>query len=290
VSFAITLIAAAFYSVSSALLSRALGYRVSESKRGQGTRDSAGAAVSAPELHDAAATGNRRKMTLTFATVALILHGWIVINQTGLPHGLSLPLFTSIAATTLTIVLLHIILCLRQPADYLGIAVYPLAAVSLITSQISGGGTEIVGNAVQVHVFLSLLSYAILALAAAQAVLVSIQRHFLSQHKPGGFMRALPPLDTTENLLFTLLTAGFILLSLSLASGFFYLEDMFAQHLVHKTVLSCIGWAIFGILLFGRWRFGWRGKKAVHWTLSGFAILILAYFGTKVVLEVILLR
>jgi ABC-type uncharacterized transport system permease subunit len=160
--------------------------------------------------------------------------------------------------------------------------------VSVIASQASGGGAPIVGDGVQIHVFLSLLSYAVLALAAAQAVLVSIQRHFLSRHKPGGFIRALPPLDTTEQLLFTLLTAGFILLSLALASGFFYLEDMFAQKVAHKTILSCIGWAIFGVLLFGRWRFGWRGRRAVHWTLGGFGILVLAYFGSKVVLEVLL--
>ncbi len=188
----------------------------------------------------------------------------------------------------LIVVLLQIVLCLNQPADYLGLAVYPLAALSLIASHTSNGGTEIIGNAVQIHVFLSLLSYAVLALAAAQAALVSIQRHFLHRHKPGGFMRALPPLDTTEELLFTLLTAGFCLLSLSLVSGFFFLENMFHQHLVHKTVLSCIAWAIFGFLLFGRWKFGWRGKKAVYLTLAGFAMLILAYFGSKLVLEVVL--
>lgn len=227
-------------------------------------------------------------MTLVFATIAVIFHGWVVIHQTGLPHGLSLPLFTSFSATTLTIVLLHIVLCLRQPADYLGLAVYPGAAISLLVSHASGGGTPIVGDAIQIHVLLSLVSYGVLSLAAAQAVLVAIQRHYLSVHKPGGFIRALPALDVTEKLLFTLLTAGFILLSMALISGFAYLDNMFDQRMVHKTVLSCVGWSIFGILLFGRWQFGWRGKKAVHWTLGGFVILVLAYFGTKVVVEIML--
>jgi ABC-type uncharacterized transport system permease subunit len=283
VSFALSLIAAAFYSVSSAMLSRALG-------RQTPTRNVLNTVGGVSKLNDdrPADAGSGRRMTLMLATIALVLHGWVVIKLTGLPHGLSLPLFTAIAATTLTIVLLHLILCLKQPADYLGIAVYPLAAVSLIASHAAGGGSEIIDKGVQIHVFLSLVSYAILALAAAQAVLVSVQRHFLSRHKPGGFIRALPPYDSTERLLFTLLAAGFVLLSLSLASGFFFLEDMFHQHLVHKTVLSCAGWAIFGTLLFGRWKFGWRGKKAVHWTLAGFAMLILAYFGTKIVVEVIL--
>lgn len=234
--------------------------------------------------------GDHKQKRLGFylASLAVVIHLWVVINQTGFPHSLSLPLFTSLAATTLTIALLHLALCLKQPADYLGIAVYPLAAASLIAALASGGGEQIVGDAVQIHVFLSLLSYAVLALAAAQAVLVAIQRRFLSRHKPGGFIRSLPALDSTEQLLFTLLRAGFWLLTLALATGFFYLENMFIQHLVHKTVLSCLAWCIFGVLLFGRWKFGWRGKKAVRWTLVGFGMLILAYFGSKLVLEILL--
>lgn len=295
-SFAISLIAALFYSVSSALLSRALGDRpsrvaqLSTALPTGGSREypPGGPELLSEERKAGQSADGRQRMALTLATVALVLHGWVVIHQSGMPHGLSLPLFTSFSATTLTIVLLHIILCLREPAYYLGLVVYPLAAIALIASQAADGGDEIIGSAVQIHVFLSLVSYAMLALAAAQAILVSIQRHYLSRHKPGGYIRALPPLDITERLLFTLLAAGFVLLSMSLASGFFFLEDMFAQALVHKTVLSCIAWAIFGILLFGRWKFGWRGRMAVRWTLGGFAVLILAYFGTKVVLEVIL--
>lgn len=283
-NYVIPLIAVALYGLASALLSRSLadqGPRYDQLV----TPDGQDHSVSA---HSSTGRGSRRRKTLMLAFAAALLHGWVVFRQTGLPEDLSLPLLTSVAATTLTIVLLHILLCLKKPADYLGIAVYPLAAISLGISQTSGGGVPLEGSAVQIHVFLSLVSYAMLALAAAQAVLVAIQIHFLSRHKPGGFMRALPPLDTTEDMLFTLFSTGFWLLTLSLASGFFFLEDMFAQHLVHKTVLSCIAWGIFGILLFGRRQFGWRGKKAVHWTLAGFAVLVLAYFGSKVVLEVFL--
>ncbi len=283
-SYIIPLIAVALYSLASALLSRSLaqqGPRFDQLAMSEGP----GHPLSA---HSIASRGERRKKTLLLALAAAMLHGWVVYRQTGLPEDLTLPLLTAIAATTLTVVLLHILLCLKQPADYLGIAVYPLAAISLISSHAASGGVPIEGKGVQIHVFLSLVSYAMLALAAAQAVLVSIQIHFLSRHKPGGFMRALPPLDSTEQLLYILFSTGFGLLTLSLASGFFFLEDMFAQHLVHKTVLSCIAWGIFGILLFGRRQFGWRGKKAVHWTLAGFATLVLAYFGSKVVLEVVL--
>ena len=91
-----------------------------------------------------------------------------------------------------------------------------------------------------------------------------------------------------ETLLFQFLGFGFVCLSASLLTGFVYLEDIFAQHLVHKTVLSIIGWFILGVLLFGRIRFGWRGKTAIRWTLSAFAFLMLAFFGSKLVLEFIL--
>ncbi|MFK7854580.1 MAG: inner membrane protein YpjD [Granulosicoccus sp.] len=296
----LSLFAALLYGSTTALLLRSL---TSVNKAGASAANTMGD-VTVPEANtysanDSTATnpaqnavqagGNEEKrLGFYLASLAVVIHLWVVINQTGFPHSLSLPLFTSLAATTLTIALLHLVLCLKQPADYLGIAVYPLAAASLIAALASGGGEQIVGDAVQIHVFLSLLSYAVLALAAAQAILVAIQRRFLSRHKPGGFIRSLPALDRTEQLLFTLLRAGFWLLSLSLATGFFYLENMFIQHLVHKTVLSCVAWCIFGVLLFGRWKFGWRGKIAVRWTLVGFGMLILAYFGSKLVLEILL--
>jgi len=91
-----------------------------------------------------------------------------------------------------------------------------------------------------------------------------------------------------ESLLFQMLGTGLFFLTISLVSGFIFIEDLFAQHLVHKTVLSIIAWIIFSGLLIGRLRYGWRGKTAVRWTLTGFILLLLAYFGSKLVLELIL--
>ena len=93
-----------------------------------------------------------------------------------------------------------------------------------------------------------------------------------------------------ETLLFQMIGAGFILLSVTLFSGFLFLQDLFAQHVAHKTVLSLIAWCVFAMLLWGRWRFGWRGQTAIRWTLSGFVFLVLAFFGSKLVLELILQR
>lgn len=91
-----------------------------------------------------------------------------------------------------------------------------------------------------------------------------------------------------ESLLFQMIGTGMVFLSVSLISGFIFIKDLFAQHLAHKTILSILAWIIFSSLLYGRIRFGWRGKTAAKWTLAGFVLLLLAYFGSKFVLELIL--
>ena len=86
------------------------------------------------------------------------------------------------------------------------------------------------------------------------------------------------------------MTVGFALLSGALLTGLLFVEDLFAQHLVHKTALSVLSWLVFGTLLVGRWRWGWRGAKAVRWTLAAMVLLLLAYFGSKFALEIVLGR
>ena len=133
-------------------------------------------------------------------------------------------------------------------------------------------------------------AFAVLAIAAVQAVLVGLQNKALRHHHIRGIVQSLPPLTTMERVLFELVWAGIVLLTLSIISGLIFLDNLFAQHLVHKTVLSLGAWVIFTTLLVGRYRFGWRGMRAVRWTLGGCALLLLAYFGSKFVLEILLNR
>lgn len=105
-----------------------------------------------------------------------------------------------------------------------------------------------------------------------------------------GWMRALPPLTELESVLFRTLTVGFLLLSAAILVGAVFVGNLFQQHLVHKTVLSLVSWLIFATLLFGRWRWGWRGPRAVRWTLVAMAVLLLAFFGSRFVIELILKR
>jgi len=103
-------------------------------------------------------------------------------------------------------------------------------------------------------------------------------------------VQVLPPLTTMERVLFELIWAGMVLLTLSILSGFLFLDNMFAQHLVHKTILSLAAWVIFAILLLSHHILGWRGMRAVRWTLGGCLVLLIAYFGSKFVLEILLSR
>jgi ABC-type uncharacterized transport system permease subunit len=137
------------------------------------------------------------------------------------------------------------------------------------------------------HILMSVTAYSLLSLGAVIAVLVALQDRALRARKTAGWTRILPPLETMENVLFLTIHVGFLVLTLALFSGLFFVEDLFAQHLAHKAILSIIAWAVFGILLLGRWQFGWRGRKAVRWVLAGYIALLLAYFGSRVVLELI---
>jgi ABC-type uncharacterized transport system permease subunit len=101
-------------------------------------------------------------------------------------------------------------------------------------------------------------------------------------------VRVLPPLQTMEALLFNLLWAGIAVLTLAIGSGFLFLEDMFAQRVVHHTVLAIASWCVYAALLAGRQVFGWRGSTAVRWTLIAFLLLVLGYFGSKFVIEILL--
>jgi ABC-type uncharacterized transport system permease subunit len=129
-----------------------------------------------------------------------------------------------------------------------------------------------------------------LSIAGVYALFASLIDHVLRRHHLSPLVRTLPPLVVLESLLFKLTAVGFVLLTISLFSGIVFINDIFAQHLVHKTILSILTWLVFGLLLWGRWRYGWRGRLAVRLTLAGIILLVLSYFGTKLVLEIFLGR
>ncbi len=241
-----------------------------------------------------AAAGARSRLPALLSGLAgVALHGILVYQAIFQPLGLDLEFFHVLSLIAWLVALLLLLAALTQPVENLGVAVLPLSALALVLQTVWPATPNVLALAsaeIQGHILLSILAYSLLALAAVQAMLLAIQDRHLRNRHPGGFIRALPPLETMERMLFHMIALGFVLLSLSLLSGALYLENMFAQHLVHKTVLSVIAWVVFAVLLWGRWRSGWRGRKAITWTLAGFVLLMTAYLGSKLVLELILHR
>jgi len=234
-----------------------------------------------------------RVLAIVFGFAGALLHALLLYQDAVTSGGFNMSFFQAFSLAAWTIVLLLLLSSLRKPVENLGIVLLPLAALTIVLA-LRYPGVRLLPNdaaiGLKIHVVVSLLAYSVLAMASVQALLLAIQDRHLRRHQPGGFVRALPPLQTMESLLFEMIAAGFLLLSIALLSGVYFLEDMFAQNLAHKTVLSIVAWMAFGILLWGRYRYGWRGRIAIRWTLIGFAVLVLAYFGSKAVLELILKR
>lgn len=230
-------------------------------------------------------------LSLGFAAIAL--HAWVLYQNLLVVSGLNLGIFNVLSLLAWIIASLVLITSFTQPVENIGIVALPLAAIAVTVELTFPSEHFLSGEAatgLKLHILISILSYSLFCIAACQAALLAIQNRHLHSKRPGGFVRALPPLETMETLLFRIIAAAFILQSLSLISGALYLDDIFAQHLVHKTVLSITAWLVFAILLIGRWRFGWRGRTAIRWTMGGFITLLLAYLGSKWVLEVLLGR
>jgi ABC-type uncharacterized transport system permease subunit len=227
-----------------------------------------------------------------FALCALLVHGVGVFQLSFAPTGFNLGFFTVSSLLFWVINVIVLLSSLKKALHNLFILLFPLSALAVAASLL--GQTRIaqieLSYGLASHVVLSVLAYSLMTIATLQALLLAYQNHQLRHKQPSGSIRLLPPLQTMESLLFEFLWAGQILLTLSITSGIWFLEDIFAQHLAHKSVFSLIAWFIYALLLWGRHQLGWRGYKAIRWTLGGFASLLLAYFGSKLVLEIILQR
>lgn len=206
-------------------------------------------------------------------------------------QGLQFGFFNAASAIGAINSLLILLMSLKRQTEIMATIILPITALTIIFEIVFPGSLLLPPESpigLQMHVLASIIAYSLLGLAALMSLLLAIQNHLLHNHHPGGLLHHLPPLQILEKMLFDSIFAGFIGLSIALASGFIFLENLFAQHLVHKTILGIIAWLVFGILLLGRLIMGWRGRTAIRWTLSGFVSLMLAYFGSKFVLEFII--
>jgi ABC-type uncharacterized transport system permease subunit len=240
-----------------------------------------------------AVVGGRRAAGLSLSVAALALHAVALWQGVSAKPAFALTLGETASLVGFGIAVIAVFACWRQ-ARFAGASALLLAVAGLVAVATNEGAREFAverhGWELSAHIALSVLAYSLITVGTALAIALTLLDRRLRKRQPLGWLSILPAVESLESGMFTALSTGFIVLTLALFSGFFFVEDIFAQSLSRKVILSCLAWIVLAILLFGRWRFGWRGRIARNWTLGGFFILGLAYFGSKLVLENILGR
>ena len=226
----------------------------------------------------------------TLGSIAIALHGISIYPVILTQSGINLGFFPVLSLVAFTIALVLFIFSLKKPVDNLFSIVFGFAVFAIVLSLAlpSEAPPRQYAAPMASHILLSILALGFFIVSALQAVLLAFQNTRLKKKQLA--IKGLPPIQTIESLMFQMITIGMVLLTLSIITGFFFIEDFFAQHLAHKTSFALTSWVVFSVLLWGRYQQGWRGPTAVRWTLGGFALLMLAYFGVKLVLEFILQR
>ncbi len=227
--------------------------------------------------------------------VPLALHTSLLIRSAYAPDGLHLGIGNAVSAILWLTVTIYWIGHFFYRLDGLQMLVLPVAAAGALLPAVFPSLKPIASSdslAFTAHLLMAMLAYSLFTIASLHVLLMAMLEKRLHRGTlPAGLAR-LPPLLTMETLLFRIIWAGFLMLTLTLASGVMFSEELFgrAARLNHKTLFGFVSWFVFAALLAGRhWR-GWRGRIAVRWTLAGFLLLILAYLGSKFVLEVLLGR
>lgn len=206
---------------------------------------------------------------------------------------LNLGLGETISMTAWLTVLIYTLINWRHQLDGLQSIVLLIGAVGALMPALLPTTHALVHSEFllfKAHLLIAFLAYSLLLIAALHALLMTVAEHNLHRHAHAPpVMRALPPLLTMESALFRMISVGFVLLTLTLLSGMIFSEELFAAPLTvtHKTVFAIISWLIFAALLIGRHFYGWRGRTAVRWTIAGFIALLLAYYGSRFVFEVL---
>jgi ABC-type uncharacterized transport system permease subunit len=226
--------------------------------------------------------------------IPLFLHGYLLYKTLWIAGALNLGLVNSLSLILWLTLLVYWLAHFFYPIASLKAMVLPLAGLGVLlllmfpTTRVAQPTSWLF----DAHVLVAMLAYSLFTIAALHATLMSLVENSLHKARLPALLRNLPPLLTMETLLFRIIATGFVLLSLTLLSGGIFSEQIFgkAWQFNHKVLFGFISWLVFAILLVGHHFYGWRGRKAVNWTMSGFGFLVLAYIGIQFVLEVILHR
>ncbi len=267
------------------LLLSALAWRASRPRLAA----SAGAGSAPP-------AGGELRVESVLVPVALVLHGMLAYREILSPEGLDLGVANAVSLLVWLTLLIYWLggLAFEGLSSILGMMA-PVALMAVLLQAaipthhyVTYGGSALF----TLHFVIAMLAYSLFTVAAVHALLMLAEEKWLHRGVLPPFLRSLPPLMEMERLLFRILIAAFVLLTLTVVSGLFFSEQVFGKPftITHKTVFAILSWLIYAGLITGHFVAGWRGRLAVRWTLAGFTALLLAYVGSKIVLELILRR
>jgi len=227
--------------------------------------------------------------------IPLVIHVGLLSATMLRPDGLYLGVGNAISVIIALAVLIYWIASFFHRLEALHVLVLPAAAIlSLLPIFLPASGplanTELF--VFRAHLLIALLAYSLFTVASLHVLLMAVVEKRLHSGNVPAFIQALPSLLAMETVLFRIIGGGFVFLTLTLATGVLFSEELFGKALTfsHKTLFGFVSWLIFAALLIGRRFYGWRGRVAVRWTLAGFMALILAYIGSRFVVEIILHR
>lgn len=232
-------------------------------------------------------------ISVLLGSLAAITQLILTANQLIEKDNYNFNLLTTASLIAGIVVLGLVITATRKPLQATLLIIYPVAALATAATAYWNGHNSVfepTSSGIFLHIALSVVAYCVLSIAAIQAILIYAQNNNLKKKNNTILMRNLPPLLTMEKLLFEMLWSGTTLLALAVLAGFIFVDNLFAQHLAHKTFFSLLSLAVFSTLLYGRKVHGWRGLTASKLTLWGISFLMLGFFGSKFVLELILAK
>ncbi len=237
----------------------------------------------------------RHQNTLQTATagvgVVAVLAHLVVAVLSGFAGELNLGFYRVASLIGLAMSSIAVIMLIRRPLHTLTIVVFPLSAMAVLISTFApatGRPLSGLSEGLLWHVSASLTAFAVLSLSMVQGAMALFQSRLLRQHKTRGMVRWLPALDLSESMFYELLHAGFALLTLAMVAGGLFVDNMFSQQIAHKTVLTALSWLVYAVIVVVHWRSGWRMARAVNTAALGYGLLFLGFFGSKLVLELLL--
>ena len=234
---------------------------------------------------------------LVSGSIGIVIHSYFLFNEIYQQNGLSLTIANIISLIGLQLAITAVFAAFNKTMRGFAGGILLISSLSALLSiwaldQFNTSPHEIKELSWQVntHAITSLLAYGLLCTGAIIALFALVQDKRLKQKRISSLNALFAPLETTERTLFNIASFGSTLLFLSVFSGIIFIENIFSQHLAHKTILSITALIMFSILVYGRRFFGWRGKSIIYLYLSAFLMLATSYFGTKFILENILGR